>query len=175
MLQYERWSLTVFSIEADLPLVLLLALQGFVHLLDHILTGLIPMEEVACAHLLHHLCPHKAGQLTEPIWAVHDGVTVMTLSVSQEEITVWMRGRKVSELCCCYILRIFWSNLPLSIKKIFHQTFLIVKIHYDFQTGTWNSFIIWAKLSSTRMIDSFLLLPPHFTTEYCCLGHKCQQ
>lgn len=59
--------LTVFPVEADLPLVLLLTLQSFVHLLDDTLAGLVPVEEAAGARPLHHLCPHKAGQLTEAI------------------------------------------------------------------------------------------------------------
>lgn len=84
--------LTVFPVEADLSLVLLLALQSFVHLLDDALAGLVPMEEATGAHLLHHLCPHKAGQLTKPVWTVNDGVAVMTLSISQKEITVCRSG-----------------------------------------------------------------------------------
>lgn len=84
--------LTVFPVEADLSLVLLLALQGLVHLLDDALAGLVPVEEATGAHLLHHLRPHKAGQLAEAVRAVDDGVAVVTLSVSQEEITVCRSG-----------------------------------------------------------------------------------
>lgn len=58
---------TIFPVEADLSMVLLLALQSFVHLLDDALAGFGPMEEAAGAHLLHHLCPYKAGQLTKAI------------------------------------------------------------------------------------------------------------
>lgn len=79
---------TIFPIEADFSLVLLLALQSFVHLLDHTLIGLSSMEEAAGTSFLHHLGPNKAGQLTEPVGAVHDGVAIPTLSVSQEEVTV---------------------------------------------------------------------------------------
>lgn len=80
--------LTIFPIEADLSLVLLLALQSLVHLLDYTLAGLSSVEEAAGARFLHYLCPNKAGQLTKPVRAVHDGVAVTTLSVSQEEVTV---------------------------------------------------------------------------------------
>lgn len=59
--------LTIFPVEADLSLVLLLALQGFVHLLDDALAGLVPVEEATGAHLLHRLRPRKAGQLAKPI------------------------------------------------------------------------------------------------------------
>lgn len=63
----EDGGLTVFAVEADLSLVLLLALQGLVHLLDDALTGLVPVQEAAGAHLLHHLRPHEAGQLAEAV------------------------------------------------------------------------------------------------------------
>lgn len=59
--------LTIFPVEADLSLVLLLALQSFLHLLDDSLAGLATVEEATGAHLLHHLCPHKAGQLTKAV------------------------------------------------------------------------------------------------------------
>lgn len=94
---YEDQVLTVFPVEADLPLVLLLTLQSFVQLLDDNLTGLVPMEEGAGAHPLHHLGPHKAGQLTEAIRAVDDGVAIAALSVSQKEITVCEREREAEE------------------------------------------------------------------------------
>lgn len=60
-------TLTIFLIKADLSLVLHLSLQSFIHLPDYPLVGLGPMEEVAGAHFLHHLCPNKAGQLAKPI------------------------------------------------------------------------------------------------------------
>lgn len=85
--------LTILPIEADFSLVLLLALQSFVHLLDYILIGLGSMEEAAGASFLHHLSPNKAGQLTEPVRAVHDGVPMATLRISQEEVTV-CKGNK---------------------------------------------------------------------------------
>ena len=75
--------LTVFPIEVDLSLVLLLALQSFVYLLDHALNGLCSMEKAAGASFLHHLGPNKSGQLTKPVRAVHDGVTMATLSIPQ--------------------------------------------------------------------------------------------
>lgn len=80
--------LTIFLIEADLSLVPLLALQSFVDFLYQALVCLCSMQEAAGTRLLHHFCPNKAGQLTKPIRAVHDGVAVPTLSVSQEEVTV---------------------------------------------------------------------------------------
>lgn len=80
--------LTIFPIEAHFPLVLLLALQGFVHLLDYTLAGFRSVEEAAGTGFLHHLIPNEAGQLTKPVWAVHDGVAVTTLSITQEEVTV---------------------------------------------------------------------------------------
>lgn len=94
MFRSEDKVLTVLPVEADLPLVLLLTLQSFVQLLDDNLTGLVPMEEGAGAHPLHHLGPHKAGQLTEAIRTVDDGVAVAALSVSQKEITVCVSGRR---------------------------------------------------------------------------------
>lgn len=75
--------LTIFLIKADLSLVLLLAFQSFVHLLDNILNGLRSMKEAAGAVFLHHLSPNKTGQLTKSIRAVDDGVAMTTLSVSQ--------------------------------------------------------------------------------------------
>lgn len=80
--------LTIFPIEADFSLVLLLALQSFVHLLDYTLVGLGSMEEVTGTRFLHHLAPNKASQLTKPVRAVHDGVAITTLSISQQEVTV---------------------------------------------------------------------------------------
>lgn len=74
--------LTILSVEADLSLVFLLALQGFVNLLDHSFTSLSSIEEAAGASFLHHLGPNKARQLTKPIRAVHDGVAMATLSIS---------------------------------------------------------------------------------------------
>lgn len=89
-------NLTVFPVEAHLPLVLLLALQGFVHLLDQALVGLGPVQEAAGAGLLHHLRPHEAGQLTEAVRTVDDGVVVATLGISQQEVAVCeeREGRK---------------------------------------------------------------------------------
>lgn len=87
--------LTTLPIEAHLPLVLLLALQSFVHLLDYTLMGLGSVEEAAGTSFLHHLAPNKAGQLTKPIRAVHNGVAITTLSISQEEVTV-CKGNKRS-------------------------------------------------------------------------------
>lgn len=88
--------LTVFAVEADLSLVLLLALQGFVHLLDHALVGLGSVQEAAGAGFLHHLRPNEAGQLTKAVGAVHDGVAVTTLSAPQQEVTVCKGGHKRS-------------------------------------------------------------------------------
>lgn len=87
--------LTILPIEAHLSLVLLLALQSFVHLLDYTLIGLGSMEEAAGTSFLHHLGPNKAGQLTKPVRAVHDGVAIATLGVSQQEVTV-CKGHKRS-------------------------------------------------------------------------------
>lgn len=81
--------LTVLPVEVHLPLVFLLALQSLVHLLHHPLTSLRPMQEATRTCLLHHLCAHKPRQLTEPIRAVHNGVTVATLSIPQQEIAVY--------------------------------------------------------------------------------------
>lgn len=75
--------LTIFPVEADLSLVLLLALQSFICLLDYTFIGLGSMEEAAGTSLLHHLSPNKAGQLTKPVRAVHDGVAITTQSISQ--------------------------------------------------------------------------------------------
>lgn len=89
--------LTVFPIEADLALVLLLALQGFVHLLDQALAGLGTMQEAAGAGFLHHLRPNEAGQLAKAVRAVHDGVAVTTLSAPQQEVTVCKGGGGMRE------------------------------------------------------------------------------
>lgn len=74
--------LTVFPVEAHLPLVLLLALQGFVHLLDQALVGFGSMQEATGAGLLHHLRPDEAGQLTKAVRAVDDGVSMAILGAS---------------------------------------------------------------------------------------------
>lgn len=92
--------LTIFPVEADFSLVLLLALQSFVHLLDHTLVGLGSMEEAAGASFLHHLGPDEACQLTKPIRAVHDGVTMTTLRVSQQEVTVCKGSESWSYIYC---------------------------------------------------------------------------
>lgn len=86
-LQSSRF-LTVFPVEAHLPLVLLLALQGFVQLLDQALIGFGSVQEATGAGLLHHLVPDEAGQLTEAIGAVDDGVTVAILRASEQEVAV---------------------------------------------------------------------------------------
>lgn len=79
---------TIFPIETDFSLVLLLSLQSLVYSLGHALTGLGPMEKVAGTGFLHHLSPNKAGQLAKPIRAVHNRVAIATLSISQQEVTV---------------------------------------------------------------------------------------
>lgn len=81
-------NLTILSIKADFSLVLLLALQSFVDLLDHTVFGLSSMKEAAGAGFLHHLSPNETGQFTEPIRTVDDWVTVAPLSISQEKVTV---------------------------------------------------------------------------------------
>lgn len=93
-LQVVTVILTVFPIEADLSLVLLLALQGFVHLLEQALVGLGAVQEAAGAGFLHHLRPNEAGQLTKAVGAVHDGVAVTTLSAPQQEVTVCVAMRE---------------------------------------------------------------------------------
>lgn len=75
--------LTIFLIKADFSLVLLLAFQSFVYLLDQTFTGLCSVEEAAGTGFLHHLSPSKAGQLAKTIRAVHNGVAIATLSISQ--------------------------------------------------------------------------------------------
>lgn len=90
--------LTILPIEAHLPLVLLLALQSFVHLLDYALIGLGSVEESAGTSFLHHLAPNKAGQLTKPIRAVHNGVAITTPSISQEEVAVCKGNKKKEEV-----------------------------------------------------------------------------
>lgn len=74
--------LTIFPVEAGLSLIFLLALQSFLHLLDHAIAGLGPVQEPAGAGFLHHLGPSEASQLTETIRAVHNGVTMATLGIS---------------------------------------------------------------------------------------------
>lgn len=74
---------TIFPIKADFSLVLLLALQSFVYLLNQTFTGLCSMEEAAGARFLHHLGPSETSQLAKSIRTVHNGVAVATLSISQ--------------------------------------------------------------------------------------------
>ena len=79
---------TVLPVEADLSLVLLLALQRFVHLRDRPLAGLIAVQEATCAVLLHDLGANKARKLAEAVRAVDNGVAMATLSVSQQKVAV---------------------------------------------------------------------------------------
>lgn len=51
------------------------------------------MQEATGAGLLHHLVPDEAGQLTEAVGAVDDGVTVAILGASQQEVAVCRGGR----------------------------------------------------------------------------------
>ena len=81
-------ALTVLAVEADLPLVLLLALQGLVHLGHGPLAGLVAVQEAAGAVLLHDLGADEAGQLAEAVRAVNDGVAMATLSVPQQKVAV---------------------------------------------------------------------------------------
>ena len=81
--------LTVLSVEADLRLVLSLALQDLLQLLGDTLAGVRPVQEVTLARLLHDLRPPKAGELAEAVGAVHYGVSTATLSISQQEVAVW--------------------------------------------------------------------------------------
>ncbi len=74
---------TIFPVEADFFLVLLLALQSLVHLLDCALAGLGSMEEAAGTSFLHHLSANKASELTKPIREVHNGIAITTLSIPQ--------------------------------------------------------------------------------------------
>lgn len=60
-------NLTILPVEANLSLVLLLAFQSFVDLLDHTVAGFGSMKEAAGAGFLHHLCSNKACQFTEAI------------------------------------------------------------------------------------------------------------
>lgn len=78
----------------DLSLVLLSALQSLLYLLGHVLAGIVPVEEVAGAVFLHHLGPGKAGQLTEPVGAVNNGVATVALGVTQQEVTVCETDRR---------------------------------------------------------------------------------
>lgn len=52
------------------------------------LAGVYTVQEMASAVLLHHLSSCEAGQFTETIRAVDDGVAAVTLGVTQQEITV---------------------------------------------------------------------------------------
>lgn len=78
-----HFKLTIFLVELDLGLVLLLTLQRFLHALCHLLACPGAVQEVTAAVLLHYFCPGKTRQLTEPIRAVNNGVTTVTLSVPQ--------------------------------------------------------------------------------------------
>lgn len=96
------WMLTVLHVEAHLPLVLLLSLQGLVHLLPHPLTGLCPVQEATRARFLHHLSAHKPRQLAEAVRAVHDGVTLATLGIPKKEVAVWgKQGEKIRDTMYC--------------------------------------------------------------------------
>ncbi|TNN52776.1 hypothetical protein EYF80_037009 [Liparis tanakae] len=98
--------LTIFPVEADFSLVLLLALQGLVQLLDDALVGLRSVEEAAGAGLLHHFGPREAGQLTKPIGAVHDGIAVATLSIPQKEVAICKRETQVGGKPALGVLRV---------------------------------------------------------------------
>lgn len=95
--QQSSGFLTAFPVEAHLPLVLLLALQGFVYLLDQALIGFGSVQEATGAGLLHHLRPDEAGQFTEAVGAVDDGVAVAALGTSQQEVAVCVEERHKEE------------------------------------------------------------------------------
>lgn len=80
--------LTTLLVEADLGLLLLLALQHLLDALQDGLAGLSPAEEAAAAVLLHHLGAGEAGQVAETVRAVDNGETTADLSVGQDEIAV---------------------------------------------------------------------------------------
>lgn len=85
---------TVLFVKMDVGLVLLSALQRLLYLLGHVLAGVVPVQEVARAVLLHHLGSGEAGQLTEAVGAVNDGVAAVPLGIAQQEVTVCEEDRR---------------------------------------------------------------------------------
>lgn len=72
----------------DLSLELLSSLQGLLHLLGHMLAGVVAVQEAAAALLLHHLGAREARQLAEAVRAIDDWVAAMALRVAQQEVAV---------------------------------------------------------------------------------------
>lgn len=85
-------SLTALLVQDDLSLELPPLVQGHLHLRGEALTSLAAVQEVAQAALLHQLTASKAGQLTEAIRAVDDGVEGLDLCVAQDKVAVWSGG-----------------------------------------------------------------------------------
>ena len=85
--------ITILLVEADLSLVLLLALERFVHLRDRPLAGLIAVQEATRAVLLHNLSANEARQFAEAVRAVDNRVAMATLSVSQQKVAVCKKKR----------------------------------------------------------------------------------
>lgn len=56
--------------------------------------GLRAVQEVAGAALLHELGAGVAGELTEAVGAVDDGVQRLHLGVPQDEVAVWGETRE---------------------------------------------------------------------------------
>lgn len=49
---------------------------------------LFPVEELACAPLLHDLGPGEAGEVAEPVRAVDDGIGRGNLGIAQDKVAV---------------------------------------------------------------------------------------
>lgn len=91
--------LTALLVENDLSLKLPTLIQRDLHLRGEALAGLAAVQKVTHAAFLHQLSAGEAGQFTEAIRAVDDGIKGLDLSVPQDKIAVWMwkENRKISK------------------------------------------------------------------------------
>lgn len=80
--------LTILSVKADFSSVLLVALQGFLQSLQGRLTGLWAVEESAATGFLHDLGAAVAGELTEAVGAVDNGITPWALCIGQKKVAI---------------------------------------------------------------------------------------
>lgn len=79
---------TTLPVVAHFSLVFSLAFQSLLHLLSHSLARFFSVEKATRTRLLHNLGPGEAGQFTEAVRAVDDGITATALSVPQQEVAV---------------------------------------------------------------------------------------
>ena len=72
-----------------------------------LLLGVVPVEKLACATLLHDLGSGEASELTKAIRAVDDGVVHRHLGIAQDKVAVWKKERKgvlvLARYVCMYL------------------------------------------------------------------------